>query len=290
MIYRDQPWVFITHTDGEISYSNNVAMSLRHFPTHPIKHSLDVLVKATVIRQSMECAHKMAERCGAQGTFDTNYIARHKADLNSVIIAEGDVLALYIRLWGELVLGRYMLPIPASKDSLLTKHAHGLLEEARQTLHRLPGGHHSEAAEYELLPKAERAIIAQGHACTYSTSRHAGVSQVLLDLYECAAIHCNQAWLSSTRYNAWVMQRTASMNCQPTLSFVTTVVTHSATYDSWPSTRHALRVTPHGERPISVADYERTTGKRARDRQLDLLERRGIQPPERKDPSMRLIT
>ncbi|KAF8259010.1 hypothetical protein EI94DRAFT_1780769 [Lactarius quietus] len=78
------------------------------------------------------------------------------------------------------------------------------------------------------------------------------------------------------------------------------VVTHSATYDSWPSTRHALRVTPHGERPISVADYERATacvrlvsvratGKRARDCQLDLLERRGIQPPERKDPSMRLI-
>ena len=46
--------------------------------THPIKHGLAVLVKATVIRQSMECAHEMAERCGAQGTFDTNYIARHK--------------------------------------------------------------------------------------------------------------------------------------------------------------------------------------------------------------------
>ncbi|KAN0141095.1 alpha-ketoglutarate-dependent sulfonate dioxygenase [Lactarius tabidus] len=57
------------------------------------------------------------------------------------------------------------------------------------------------------------------------------------------------------------------------------VVMHSATYDYWPATRHALRVTPQGERPISVADYERTTAKRARDRQLDLWERQGIQLP-----------
>ena len=46
--------------------------------THSIEYGLAVLVKATVIRQSMECAHEMAERCGAQGTFDINYIARHK--------------------------------------------------------------------------------------------------------------------------------------------------------------------------------------------------------------------
>jgi alkylation response protein AidB-like acyl-CoA dehydrogenase len=46
--------------------------------THPIKHGLAVLVKATVIREAMECAHEMAERCGAQGTFDTNFLARHK--------------------------------------------------------------------------------------------------------------------------------------------------------------------------------------------------------------------
>jgi sulfonate dioxygenase len=39
---------------------------------------------------------------------------------------------------------------------------------------------------------------------------------------------------------------------------------------------------PHGERPISVADYERTTGKRARDRQLELWERQRIVPQEQK--------
>ncbi|KAG5636948.1 hypothetical protein H0H81_006296 [Sphagnurus paluster] len=55
------------------------------------------------------------------------------------------------------------------------------------------------------------------------------------------------------------------------------VVTHSATFDFWPATRHALRTTPHGEKPISVADYEKQTGKRARDRQLVIWEQQGIQ-------------
>ena len=106
------------------------------------------------------------------------------------------MLALCIRLWGELVLGRYTLPIPAAKESLLAKHAHGLLDEARQTLRRIPGGHRSEAAEYELLPEAERAIVALGHACAYSAGRAAGVPQVLLDLYECAAIRGDPTWFS----------------------------------------------------------------------------------------------
>jgi len=116
--------------------------------------------------------------------------------LNSVIIAEGDVLALCIRLWGELVLGRYTLPIPDAKDSLLSKHAHALLQEGREILRRVPGGHRSEAAEYELLPESERAVVALGHACAYSAAKRAGVPQVLLNLYECAAIRDDPVWFS----------------------------------------------------------------------------------------------
>ncbi|KAG6900833.1 hypothetical protein C0993_000152 [Termitomyces sp. T159_Od127] len=54
------------------------------------------------------------------------------------------------------------------------------------------------------------------------------------------------------------------------------IVTHSAIFDFWPATRHALRATPHGEKPTSVADYERETGKEAKDRQLVLWEQQGI--------------
>lgn len=44
------------------------------------------------------------------------------------------------------------------------------------------------------------------------------------------------------------------------------VVYHTATFDFWPHRRHALRVTPHGERPLSVKAYEAATGKLAQDR------------------------
>ncbi|KAG6821326.1 hypothetical protein H0H93_000187 [Arthromyces matolae] len=54
------------------------------------------------------------------------------------------------------------------------------------------------------------------------------------------------------------------------------IVTHSATFDFWPATRHALRATPHGEKPISVTEYERQTGKKAKDRQLDIWEQQGV--------------
>lgn len=57
---------------------------------------------------------------------------------------------------------------------------------------------------------------------------------------------------------------------------ITQVATHSATFDFWPATRHALRATPHAEKPLSVAEYEKTTGKQAKDRQLDIWKQQGI--------------
>lgn len=60
-------------------------------------------------------------------------------------------------------------------------------------------------------------------------------------------------------------------------------MTHSATFDFWPATRHALRATPHGEKPTSVADYEKQTGKQAKDRQLAIWEQQGISLPGQQD-------
>lgn len=54
-------------------------------------------------------------------------------------------------------------------------------------------------------------------------------------------------------------------------------MTHSATFDFFPHRRHALRATPHGERPLSVADYEAQTGQTARDWQLDRWAQLGIE-------------
>ena len=109
----------------------------------------------------------MAERCGAQGhsTPATLHATRHPeclciGDLNSVIITDSDVLALCIRLWCPNT-----LQIPAARDSLIAKHGYGPLDEARETLRHLPGVHRSESSECVLLPKAERAVVAQDHTC-----------------------------------------------------------------------------------------------------------------------------
>ena len=61
-----------------------------------------------------------------------------------------------------------------------------------------------------------------------------------------------------------------------TVFFFFQIVTHSATFDFWPAMRHALRATPHGEKPTSVEDYEHQTGKEAKDRQLEIWKQQGI--------------
>ncbi|KAI0707254.1 TauD-domain-containing protein [Earliella scabrosa] len=55
------------------------------------------------------------------------------------------------------------------------------------------------------------------------------------------------------------------------------IVTHSATFDFYPHVRHALRATPHGERPLSVAEYEAQAGKAARDWQQDEWAKLGVE-------------
>ncbi|KAL0959157.1 hypothetical protein HGRIS_014443 [Hohenbuehelia grisea] len=47
------------------------------------------------------------------------------------------------------------------------------------------------------------------------------------------------------------------------------IVTHSAIHDYWPATRHALRVITHGEKPMSVEEFEAQTGRKAKDRASD---------------------
>ncbi|KAI9566826.1 hypothetical protein HD554DRAFT_2322925 [Boletus coccyginus] len=54
------------------------------------------------------------------------------------------------------------------------------------------------------------------------------------------------------------------------------IVIHTATFDFWPQRRHALRATPHGERPESVEEYEKRTGKVAKDRQIEIWKQQGI--------------
>lgn len=41
-----------------------------------VRHALSVIAKTTICRHFQRCVSEVAERCGAQGTFDQNYMAR----------------------------------------------------------------------------------------------------------------------------------------------------------------------------------------------------------------------
>lgn len=73
-----------------------------------------------------------------------------------------------------------------------------------------------------------------------------------------------------------ILGRVVSDSVKLMCDSVLQVVTHSATFDFWPATRHALRATPHGEKPLSVAEYQALTGKTAKDRQVEIWKQQGV--------------
>ncbi|KAN0082585.1 Acyl-CoA dehydrogenase/oxidase, N-terminal and middle domain containing protein [Tylopilus felleus] len=148
-----------------------------------VRHGLAVIVKTTVCRQVQRCVFEVAERCGAQGSFEHNFMARFENELKGVVVAEGDVRTLCIRLFSELLLERYEMPLPDASESILARHAVSLLEENRALLQQLAGGHRDHGFNALVLPQAEHVIEAMGHAMAYSAGLQKGLPQPILDLY-----------------------------------------------------------------------------------------------------------
>ncbi|KAG1725878.1 acyl-CoA oxidase [Suillus paluster] len=163
--------------------------------------------RTTACRHFQRCVPEVAERCGAQGTFEHNYMARIENDGKGVIIAEGDVLTLCIRLFSELLLQRYKLPLPDASESLLAQHAASILEENINLLGSLRGGHRSESFNSLILPQAELAVEAMGHALAYSAGLKSGLPKPILDVYECAVIRRDPAWYSENAGLTRILQR-----------------------------------------------------------------------------------
>ncbi|KAF7335672.1 Acyl-CoA oxidase [Mycena venus] len=161
-------------------------------PQH-IQHALAVICKTTIMRHGLRIIPELAERCGAQGTFEPNFMARIQNDAVGGIIAEGELTTLCIRLFSELLLGRYNIDMPSSGESLLSQHAHRLLEENRKLLVKF-GGHRSAEFNSIILPQSQAVIEAIGHALAYAAALENKIPQPLLDMYECAVMRLDPAW------------------------------------------------------------------------------------------------
>ncbi|TFK91638.1 acyl-CoA dehydrogenase NM domain-like protein [Polyporus arcularius HHB13444] len=181
----------------DVWYPTVVKQSVDKAVGPSMRHAYSVIAKAGVARLFQTCMREVIERCGAQGTFEHNFMARMETDAHGVIIAEGDVLSLCIRLYNELLLGRYSIPPPAHKDTLLWRHAEGLLRTAREYLATCDD-HRSEKANAFVLPLAEAGVSAIGHALAYSAAIDAAVPKPLLDVYECAVMRLDAVWYSES--------------------------------------------------------------------------------------------
>ena len=114
------------------------------------------------------------------------------------------------------------MPLPDTSESILARHAVSLLEENKALLQKLPGGHRDRDFNALVLPQAEHAIEAMGHATAYSVCLQKGLPQPILDLYACAAIRCDPAWYSEegglTRYDQRIREDDALTRAMPHLA------------------------------------------------------------------------
>ena len=129
---------------------------------------------------------------------------------------------LCIRLFSELLLQRYQIPLPDASESLLARNAVSLFEENKALLQQLPGGHRGQAFNTLILPQAEHAIEAMGHSMAYSAGLQKGLPKPILDVYECAAIRRDPAWYSEigglTRHDQRIREDEAVTRAMPHLA------------------------------------------------------------------------
>ncbi|KAK7008204.1 acyl-CoA oxidase [Favolaschia claudopus] len=179
----------------EIWYAEVIRASSNLEVSRPIRHAMAVIAKTTIVKSFLRITPELVERLGAQGTFETNFIARMQNDGVGGAIGEGELMGLCIRLLSELLLGRYSINLPPPQKSLLSRHAHSLLDENKRLLSQL-GGHRDPQFNSIILPQSQIVVEAMGHALAYSAARKANLAQPLLDMFECAVIRRDSAWYS----------------------------------------------------------------------------------------------
>lgn len=80
LTFRTQQWPIAHATAVGMVMANwfpkYVQEAMERTPDHRVRHAMSVILKTTVCRHFQRCIPEVAERCGAQGTFEHNYMAR----------------------------------------------------------------------------------------------------------------------------------------------------------------------------------------------------------------------
>lgn len=105
------------------------------------------------------------------------------------------IMATFLGLASELILGRYSLPAPRHEGDLLTRHERGLLSDCRAILARA-GGHRSDTFSRQLLPRATKIVQSIGHRMAYDAAVDAGLDTRITNLYLSSTIRLDEVWYS----------------------------------------------------------------------------------------------
>lgn len=216
--FRTQQWPVAEATAAGLVYEEffTAAAELAlHGTSDPrVCHAMIAIIKVTIVRHVQRCLPGLAERLGAQGTLEHNYIPRLEVKIcftalfaysdflltfqnetKGVVIAEGDIIPLCNKVFSELLRGQYHVPIPNRTESLLAQHAHSLLEECIEAISQVDGTRSREYGSV-ILPQAQPVIEAIGHAIAFSASVKANLPKPILDVYESSIIRQDPAWYS----------------------------------------------------------------------------------------------
>jgi len=93
MSFRTQQWPIAHATAVGMVMANWFPVAVRQAMENTsdprVRHAMSVIIKTTVCRHFQRCVPEVAERCGAQGTFEHNYMARievyNTQNLNAVL-------------------------------------------------------------------------------------------------------------------------------------------------------------------------------------------------------------
>ncbi|CCM04077.1 uncharacterized protein FIBRA_06236 [Fibroporia radiculosa] len=158
-----------------------------------VRYAIAAILKVVMIQHAQAMHLTLGDRCGAQGLFEVNQLAGMHADMRGTAIAEGDLLALSIRLATELLLQRYSVPAAADPASLLARHEAGMFAELREMMSGMPH-HRSSEFDRAVLPECADLVQAIGHRMAYDAAVAAGVETDMVDLYVASCLKLDPAW------------------------------------------------------------------------------------------------
>ncbi|KAL9708582.1 hypothetical protein Ac2012v2_008264 [Leucoagaricus gongylophorus] len=158
-----------------------------------VQHAISTILKVVMMQHGQTANLGLGDRCGAQGLFEANQLSVMFSDMRGTAIAEGDTLALSIRLASELLLRRYKVPPAADPKSLLALHEEGNFQELEGLLKNI--GHH-RALDFDrlVLPGCLPFVQAIGHRMAYDAAVSTGVDSCLIDLYVASCVKLDPSW------------------------------------------------------------------------------------------------